>query len=84
MRKTLSKMHMPDMVTIDTIVLEIAGGWFLPPPLTPLIVNFLKHPRSDRVTACYIMTLTAQLSHQLHNSTMGNLWLLHGLKLISG
>ena len=32
MRKTPRKMHMHDMVTIDTIVLEIVGGGLNPPP----------------------------------------------------
>ena len=48
MRETPSAMHMHDMVTIDTTVLEIVGvGGIKAPP--PRIVNFLKHPRSDKV-----------------------------------
>ena len=32
MSKTPSKMHMYDMVKIDTIVFEIVGGFLKPPP----------------------------------------------------
>ena len=50
MRKTPSKMHMHDMVTIDTILFGILGGvgeGLLTTP--PRIVNFLKYPGSDKV-----------------------------------
>ena len=50
MPKTPSKMHMYDMVKIDTIVFEIVGGGggaFK--ALLPRIVSCLKHPGSDRV-----------------------------------
>ena len=51
MRKTPGKMHMHDMVTIDTILFGDPrggeGGAFKPPP--PRIVNFLKYPGSDKV-----------------------------------
>ena len=32
MRETASKMHMHGMVTIDTMVFEIVGGWALKLP----------------------------------------------------
>ena len=45
MRKTPSKMHMHDMVTIDAIVLEIVGGGggggLLQPPLPRIVKLFL-------------------------------------------
>ena len=48
MPKAPSKMHMYDMVKIDTIVFEIVGGGgLLKPP--PWIVCCLKYPGSDRV-----------------------------------
>ena len=66
MRKTSFKMHMYDMVTIDSIVFEVVRVGLLKPPLTPppRIVNFRKYFRSDRfnrshnaahsqVTFCY-------------------------------
>ena len=46
MPKTPGKMHMYDMVKIDTIVFDIVVGAFNPPPL---IVSCLKYPGSDRV-----------------------------------
>ena len=46
MPETPSKIHIYDMVTIDTIVFEIVwGGAFKAPPL-PRIVRCLKHPGS--------------------------------------
>ena len=48
MPKTPGKMHMYDMVKIDTLVFEIVGGGaFKSPP--PRIVSCLKQPGSDRV-----------------------------------
>ena len=44
MLKTPGKMHMYDMVKIDTIVFEIVGGGLLKPP-PPQIVSCL--PGSD-------------------------------------
>ena len=49
--KTPSKMHMYDMVKIDTIVFEIVGGGGSPPPPPPRVVSYLKYPRSDRVNS---------------------------------
>ena len=55
MRKTPSKMHMHDMVTIDRIVFEIVGGWEAfehptqTPPPPPRVINFLKCPGSDKL-----------------------------------
>ena len=52
MRKIPSKMHMHDMVTIDTIVLEIVGGAFnsLPPPGS---LTFSNTPDRIRFTLLY-------------------------------
>ena len=50
MPKTPGKMHMYDMVKIDTIVFEIVwggGGWFKAP--SSRIISCLKWPGSDRV-----------------------------------
>ena len=44
MRETPFKMHMHDIVTIDTIVFEIVGR-----ETGLLIVNFLKYPGLDKV-----------------------------------
>ena len=59
MRQTPGQMHMHDMVTINTIVLEIVWGG----GGVDRIANFLKYPVSDRVKtdACNTSTL---LSHK--------------------
>ena len=54
MPKTPSKMHMYDMMKIDTIVFEIVGGGGLKAP-PHRIVSSLKHPGLDRVKyLCYL------------------------------
>ena len=57
MPRTPSKMHIYDMVTIDTIVFEIVGGG------GGGVVNCLKYPGSDRVKC---------LSLLLHRDKDGN------------
>ena len=50
MHKTPTRMHMHDIVKIDTMVFQIVGGrgaFDTPPP--PRIVNCLKYAVSDRV-----------------------------------
>ena len=53
MPRSPSKMHMYDMVKIDTIVYEIVEGLLKSPPAPPGIVSCLKHPGSDRVKPTY-------------------------------
>ena len=49
MPKTPGKMHMSDMVKIDTTVFEIVGGGGGFKASPPRIVSCLKYPGSDRV-----------------------------------
>ena len=48
MHPTPNKMHLHDLVTIDTIVFLIVEGYFQSPPW---IVNFLKYPRPGIIKA---------------------------------
>ena len=47
MRKTLSKVHMQYMLTIDTLGFLVTGGVFKAPPSR--INNFLKYTGLDKV-----------------------------------
>ena len=67
MPKTPSKIHMHDMVKIDTTVFEIlrGGGGAFKAPL-PRIVSCLKYSGSDRVKTCLIKSVCTNIFNAIN------------------